>query len=312
MGRHKAKEETPQTGLDKRRRSRFWGDAWKRRLPLLPALLFTIVVTQVPFLFSIYYSLTRWAFNKPREPREFIGFGNYVDMVSDSFFRTAIWNSVFMTTVAVLLSLLFGTLIALLLDRSFFGQGLARTLIITPFLVMPVVASLVWKNQMFNATFGVINWLLTMFGLDAIEFSTRYPISSIIVVLVWQWTPFMMLILLAGLQSQSDSILEAAKVDGASAFSTFRSITLPHLRRYLELGALLGVIYLSQVFDHIEVITGGRSSKNVPYFVYQSSVGGGWRFGEASAYSVVVVIASIVLANFGLRVLSGLLEDDGV
>ena len=86
---------------------------------------------------------------------------------------------------------------------------------------------------------------------------------------------------------------------------------MPQLRPYLELGVLLGSIYLIQVFDHIDVMTGGGpGSTNVPYFVYQRSIGGGWRFGEASAYSIVVVIASIIIATFGLRVLSGLLEGE--
>ena len=91
----------------------------------------------------------------------------------------------------------------------------------------------------------------------------------------------------------------------------FTQITLPQLRPYLELGILLGSIYLIQVFDHIDVMTGGGpSSTNVPYFVFQRSIGGGWNFGEASAYSIVVVIVSIIIATFGLRVLSGLLEGE--
>jgi sorbitol/mannitol transport system permease protein len=135
---------------------------------------------------------------------------------------------------------------------------------------------------------------------------------SIVAVLVWQWTPFMMLILLAGLQGQSGDVLEAAAVDGSSGFSTFRYITFPGLRPFIELGALLGSIYLIQVFDHIEVISGGGpGSTNLPYFVYQRSIGGGWDFGAAAAYSNVVVVASIILATLGLRLLSSLLPKEG-
>lgn len=285
-------------------------DRWRRRLPLLPALLFTIVVTQVPFIFSLWYSLTSWTVTPP-SPREFVGIDNYTGLFDNQFFGEAVRTSIWMTVSSVLLSVLFGTLIALLLDRKFFGQGFVRTLLITPFLVMPVVAGLVWKNQMFSATFGVINWLLDGIGVDRIEFTSQYPRWSIVAVLVWQWTPFMMLIILAGLQSQPTSVLEAAKVDGAGAWATFRQITLPHLRSYIELGILLGSIYLIQVFDHINVMTGGGpDSTNVPYFVFRRSIGGGWRFGEASAFSIVVVIASIILATLGLRVLSGLLEGE--
>jgi sorbitol/mannitol transport system permease protein len=283
---------------------------WRRRLPLLPALLFTIVVTQVPFALSIYYSLTDWTINPP-SPREFVGIANYKDLAGDEFFREAAVTSVVMTVSAVLVSLLLGTLLALLLDRTFFGRGIVRTLLITPFLVMPVVAGLIWKNQMFSKSFGVVNWLLERLALEPIEFVSNHPTFSIVAVLVWQWTPFMMLIILAGLQSQPQDVLEAAKVDGATAFGIFRQLTLPHLRRYLELGALLGTIYLIQVFDHIDVMTGGGpGSTNIPRFVYERSIGGGWLFGLASAYSIVVVVASIIVATIALRVLSTLLEGE--
>ena len=285
-------------------------DGWKRRLPILPALLFTIFVTQIPFLFTLFYSLTEWRLDTP-DPREFIGFDNYADLPDDVFFRDAAWVSVQMTVLAVLLSLIIGTGLAILLDRKFLGQGLVRTLLITPFLVMPVVAGFIWKTQMFNSTFGVLNWLLDQVGIEPIEFATRYPLWSVVTVLVWQWSPFMMLIVLAGLQGQDASVLEAARVDGATTWGTFRQITFPQLRPYLALGTLLGAIYLIQVYDHIEVITGGSpDSKNLPFYIAQRSIGGGNRFGLASAYSIIVVIASIIIANIGLRVLSGLLEDD--
>jgi sorbitol/mannitol transport system permease protein len=283
---------------------------WRRRLPLLPALLFTIVVTQVPFALNIYYSLTDWTVNPP-SPRKFVGIDNYRELAGDEFFREAAVTSVVMTVSAVLLSLLLGTVLALLLDRRFFGQGIVRTLLITPFLIMPVVAGLIWKNQMFSQLFGVLNWGLERLTLDPIAFVSNHPTFSIVTVLVWQWTPFMMLIVLAGLQSQPQDVIEAAKVDGATAFGTFRQLTLPHLQRYLELGALLGTIYLIQVFDHIDVMTGGGpGSTNIPRFVYERSIGGGWLFGNASAYSIVVVVASIVVATGALRVLSSLLKGE--
>jgi polyol transport system permease protein len=283
---------------------------WRRRLPLLPALVFAIAVTQIPFLLSVWYSFTDWSIFPPT-PRRFIGFDNYERLVSNSFFREAAWTSVVMTVSAVLISLALGTLLALLLDRHFFGQGIVRTLLITPFLIMPVVAGLIWKNQMFSGLYGVLNWVLERLGFESIEFVSKYPLASIVTVLVWQWTPFMMLIILAGLQSQPSDVLEAAKVDGASTFGTFRQLTLPHLRRYLELGAFLGTICFFQVFDHIDVMTGGGpDSTNIPYFVYQRSIGGGWDFGLASAYSIVVVLLSIVVATIALRVLSSLLRDE--
>ena len=283
---------------------------WLRRLPLLPALLFTIVVTQIPFLLSIWYSLTDWVVSPPT-PRKFIGIDNYKALFKDTFFREAAWTTVVMTVSAVLVSLLLGTLLAMLLDRKFFGQGFIRTLLITPFLIMPVAAGLIWKNQMFSGQYGVINWLLEKLSFGSINFVSVHPTASIVTVLVWQWTPFMMLIMLAGLQSQPGDVIEATRVDGATTFGIFRQLTFPHLRRYMELGILLGTIYLIQVYDHVDVMTGGGpGSTNIPRFVAQESIGGGWRFGAASAYSIVVVVFSIVIATFAMRLLSNLLEGE--
>jgi sorbitol/mannitol transport system permease protein len=284
--------------------------SWRQRLPLMPALVFVVLLTQVPFLMSIYYSLTDWKVVPPG-PRQFIGLENYGKLVSDHFFRSAAWISVEMTVASVLGSLVLGTGFALLLDRKFFGRSVIRTLLITPFLMMPVVVGLVWKNQMFHGLYGVLNWIIEKLGGTPVEFVSRYPLMSIIIVLIWQWTPFMMLIMLAGLQSQPSDVLEAAKVDGATPVGIFRQLTLSHLRPYMELGILLGTIYLIQVFDQVAVMTGGGpGSTNLPYFVFERSIGGGWAFGRASSYSIVVVIASIVIATVALRVLSQLLKGE--
>jgi sorbitol/mannitol transport system permease protein len=285
-------------------------DSWRRRLPLLPALLFMILLTQVPFVMSIYYSLTDWKVVPPG-PREYVGFDNYDHLLHDHFFGSAIWVSIQLTVIPVIAALIFGTAIAVLLDRKFFGRGVVRTLLITPFLITPVVIGLIWKNQMFHGLYGVINWVIEKLGGTPVEFVSQHPTLSIAITLVWQWTPFMMLIMLAGLQSMPQDVIEAAKVDGAAPFGIFRQLTLGHLRPYMELGVLLGSIYLIQLYDQIAVMTGGGpGSTNVPYYVYQRSIGGGWEFGQASSYSIVVVIASIVIATFALRVLSGLLKGE--
>lgn len=287
-------------------------DRWSRRLPLLPALLFTIVVTQVPFVIALWFSLNRWEFLRPGSFK-WVGFDNYTNLWSNEFFREAAWNTFLMTFGTVFISTVIAILLAVLLDRKFLGQGVVRTLLITPFLIMPVAASLVWRNGFLDVTYGFLNWINEILGREAVGYASAAPLGSVVLVLVWQWTPFIMLILLAGLQSQDASVLEAAKVDGASARSTFFQITLPHLRRYVDLGALLSSIYLLQTFDLVDQLVGGASgARNIPYFVYQRSIGGGWRFGEASTYGVLVVIASIILANIALRVISNLLEGEDV
>src|SRR4051794_21963231 len=205
------------TSLKKGRVGDPFSSPWRRRLPLLPALLFMILITQLPFVVSIYYSFTNLKDKTQSlipEPTKFVGFENYRAIFSDAFFRQAMWTSVKMTVLAVLLSLVFGTLFALLLDRKFVGQGIVRTLLITPFLLMPVVAALIWKQQMFSSLFGILDKVLVFFGLNSVAFISDHPLASIVTVLVWQWTPFMMLIMLAGPQSHPSDILQAARPGG--------------------------------------------------------------------------------------------------
>jgi sorbitol/mannitol transport system permease protein len=287
------------------------GQRWQRRAPLLPALVFVIVLTQLPFLFTLYYSVQSKNLLRPG-PGEFVGLENYGKVFTDDLFRNAVFNTVKLTVSAVLLSMLLGIGLAVLLDKQFFGRGVVRTLLITPFLVMPAAAALLWKTSMFNPVFGLVNWALSPFGVESTDWVSSYPMLSIILVLTWQWTPFMMLIVLAGLQSQSPEVLEAARVDGASGWSTFRRITLPHLRQFIELGILLGSIFIVQTFDPIFMITQGgpgQATTNLPYFIYQQAFRA-FEVGEAAAAGVIVVVATIVIATFALRVISDLFTEE--
>ena len=208
-----------------------------------------------------------------------------------------------MTVTAVIVAMILGVAIAVLLDRKFFGRGVVRTMVITPFLVMPVAAALVWAGPMLDPNFGMVNWLLEPFGVHHVDWLSSPSLSSVIVVMIWQWTPFMTLIVLAGLQGQPQDTLEAAKVDGAGALATFRELTLPHLRRYIELGVVLGAIYLVNVFDAVWLMTNGgpgTASTNLPFYMYQQ-VNLGFDVGGAAAAGVVIVILTIIVATFALR-----------
>ncbi|MBZ2196244.1 carbohydrate ABC transporter permease [Occultella gossypii] len=279
-------------------------EAWRRRAPLLPALIFTIIVTQVPFLVTIWYSLRSWNLLRP-DGDTFVGLSNYADIFADSTFRGAALNSVLITVACVLFSMLIGIGLALLLDRPFRGRGVARTLLITPFLIMPVAGSMIWAVSMLNPTYGLVNWTIGLVGIDPVDWTSTYPVLSILMALVWQWTPFMMLLVLAGLQAQPKDVLEAAQVDGAGWGRTFTWITLPHLRRYIELGVLLGAIYVVNTFDQIYLMTAGgpgTASANLPFYIYQRAFLG-FDIGQAAAMGVVVVIATIIVATFALRLI---------
>jgi sorbitol/mannitol transport system permease protein len=291
-------------------------EARRRRLPLLPALLFTIAATQLPFLVTIVVSFMDWRALRPDE-RGFTGFDNYVQVFTNPSIRSAVWTTILMTFTVVAVSLVLGMLIALLLDRTFFGRGAVRTMMIAPFLVVPVAAALLWKHGILNPSYGLINgsltWLWGLFGSDdapQIAWLQDFPLLSIELALIWQWTPFMMLILLAGLQSKPGDVVEAARVDGASTLQIFRYITFPHLRRYIELGGLLGCIYIVQAFDAVFIMTAGAlGTANLPYTIYATFFQK-QDYGLASAQGVVVVIGTIVIATFALRVVSSLFDEE--
>jgi sorbitol/mannitol transport system permease protein len=285
---------------------------WARRAPLLPALIFMIIVTQLPFVVTLFVSFMDWNSNYP-DDRGFAGVGNYVEVFTDASLRSAVLETIILTVSVVVISLLFGLGIALLLNRAFMGRGIVRTLMIAPFLIVPVAAALLWKHALFNPEYGLLNGVLTwIFGDDGPqpEWLTVAPTAAVAASLIWQWTPFMMLIILAGLQSQPLDAIEAARVDGASAWQTFQYLTFPHLRRYLELGGLLGSIYIVQNFDAVFTLTsGGLGTANLPYTIYTTFYQA-HDYGRASAAGVVVVFGTIVIATFALRVVSSLFNEE--
>jgi sorbitol/mannitol transport system permease protein len=302
-------------------------EKWRLRGPLLPALVFTIIVTQIPFLVTIAISTLNWNVLQPGE-KSFLGLGyyesfagldNYVTVFTDARLRTAVVNTITLTASVVVFSLLLGLALAILLDKKFAGRGLARTLLIAPFLVMPVASALIWKHALYNPDYGlfngILNWVWQLFGAEqgpTVDWVSSFPMPAVIAALVWQWTPFMMLILLAGLQSQPGDVLEAARIDRATSFQTFRFITLPHLRQYIELSALLGSIYVVQTFDAIFTITQGgpgAATTNLPYEIYLTMFRK-YEYGEAAAAGVVVVIGTIIVATFALRVISSLFKEE--
>ncbi|WP_370932071.1 carbohydrate ABC transporter permease [Amycolatopsis sp. cg13] len=284
------------------------GSTGKRRLPLLPALIFVIAVTQIPFLLTVFYSFQSWNLVRPGS-RHFVGFRNYVDVFTDATFLGALLNTVVLTVVCVFLSLLLGLGLAVLLDRKFFGRGFVRTLLITPFLILPAAGALLWKTTVFDPSFGLLHFV---FGTDT-DWLSQFPMAAVMAQIIWQWTPFMTLLILAGLQSQSKEVLEAASVDGASRWRTFVSITLPHLSRFLQLATLLGAIYIVNSFDAIFLMTQGgpgTASTNLPFYIYQRAFEG-FDIGQSSAMGVVVVILTMIVATFALRLMFRAFSVDG-
>ena len=268
------------------------------------------MLTQIPFLVTIYFSTLEWNLLKPTEVK-FAWFKNYLAVFEKGDLLPATISTVGITSLSVIFSVILGLVLAILLDRKFRGQALARTLLITPFLLMPAAASLIWKYSMFDSNVGILSWVTEVLGGTPIQWTTDLPFAVVVIMLTWQYTPFMMLILLAGLQSQSREVLEAASVDGAGAWRTFQWITLPHLRQYVEIAVLLGTIMLLQVFDPIAIITKGTGgTKTLSYLLYERAFVG-LNVGEAAAYGVVTVLLTIVVATVALRNLFKVFMDGG-
>src|SRR6266481_707560 len=279
-------------------------EAWLRRLPLLPAFIYVVLVTQIPFVLMIYYSFFSWNLLKPGSFR-FAGLDNYSTLLTDESVRTAVLNTVVLTVCVIGISVVLGMGVALLLNSEVFGKGLMRTLMIAPFLIMPTAGALIWKDTLLNPLFGLLPYLLAPFGLGRVDWVNQYPMVAVVTVEVWRWTPFMMLIILAGLQSQNPEVLEAARVDGANAFQSFRRITLPLVRPFIELGALLGSLFVVQTFDSIYMLTyggPGEDTTNLPFLLYLVAFQG-FSIGQASAIGVVAVILTTIIATVALRTL---------
>ena len=268
--------------------------ALRRWLPL-PAILFMIVVTQLPLIITLGYSLERWNLLRP-ERRRFLGLDNYPDVLSNPSFLTIIVNTLIITISVVVVTLILGLALALLLNRDFAGKGIVRTMLITPFLIMPTVSAVLWKNVLFNPAFGLLAALAAMLGFDRPDMLQDLPMVSVIIVTVWQWTPFMMLILLAGLQSLDHDQLEACSIDGGGPIVMFRYIVLPHLQRYIELAVLMETLFILSIFGVIFVLTSGGpgiQTTNLSYGIYQEAFQR-WDIAEASAMGIY----AIILANF--------------
>lgn len=287
-------------------------DRWRLRGPLLPALVFTLVLTQIPFVLTIFYSFRRW--NLLAGGEQGFNWGrNYVDVFTDPIFWKSILNTLLITGVSTIACIVFGLLVAMALNHSFPGRGFARTLAITPFFAMPVAVTLFWRSAMFDPTFGFFGFVSRTLGLPSVSWLSDYPLVALIILLTWRFCPFALLIMLAGLQGAPQDQLEAAQVDGAGWLSRFRYIVLPHLRPFIELASLLLAINLIQTFGEIALLTAGGpayATTNITFYIYLKAFNA-FDFGFASALGVVSLVLTIALVSPALRLLSGIFQAEG-
>jgi sorbitol/mannitol transport system permease protein len=277
----------------------------ERRLLLSPALILVGLVTQIAFLATIGISMLSWNLVRPDLGIHFVGLSNYASLLSSGTFQTALINTFVLTVGVLVAGMVIGLLLALLLNRSFPFRPLVRTLLITPFFVMPVATAEIWRNMLLNPVYGLISWLIQQVGITPPDVLGSQPLLGIGIMLTWEWFPFFMLILLGGLQSLPEDLVEAAHIDGAGPWAVFRRITIPHLQRYIAVSTLFGLIYLLGVFGEIFVGTQGGpgdASTTLPFLIYRTAFSN-WDVGVASALGVIAVLITILIATGFNRVL---------
>ena len=275
------------------------------RILLWPSIFFVAVLTQIPFLVTIYFSLHSWNLMRPDKGMVFSGLKNFTNILGDPAFWQVLKNTFVLTVSSLALCMLLGLGISLLLNRDFFAKGLVRTMFVSPFFIMPAVSGIIWKTMFLNPSFGLFAFVTEQFGLQPVDWLGQYPLFTIICIVTWQWAPFFMLVLLAGLQSVSKELMEASMLDGATKLKQFFHVTIPHLLKYIEVATLLGLIFIMQTFGEIYVATSGGpgyASTNLAYYVYRIGFQG-WDVGGASALGVIIVVLTLLFMTILFRFL---------
>lgn len=286
-----------------RRRARLRSRTLFIATALSPAIITLVALTVFPFLSNLHNSLFDWSLSKPNST-SFVFLGNYVDiLLHNADFRHALWVSVQFTVGSVALELVLGLFVASLLNRVA-KRGLLLTLYILPLAATPIAITFVWR-MMFSPSLGVLNYFLSLLGLPASNWvaNSSIVIPCLIVVDAWQWTPFVILVLLGGLLSLPVEPVEAASVEGANAWQIFRHITLPLLEPFIALVVLFRAIDSFKAFDLIFVMTTGgpgNASESLNLYTFRQ---GFWflNMGYAAALAIIMLIIVIVISRLLLK-----------
>lgn len=268
---------------------------------ILPLVAFFLAVVVYPLAYSAWLSFTNYRITKPGQT-EFVGLAQYQALLGDSSYWSAIGTTFAFMAMAVSLELLIGLLIALALRRQKRVRDFTRAFLLSPMFITPIAVGLMFRFLL-NSQLGPLNLLLEKVGLAYDYFGPSVALFSIALIDVWQWTPFMVLLLLAGLESLPKAPYEAARVDGASAWLTFGAITLPMLSGILAVAVLIRGLDAMRVFEYIFAITRGgpgTETESIQYLVYQTGIQF-FRLGTASAMSYGLLAIVLVLVIFLFR-----------
>ncbi len=268
----------------------------------LPAIASLFLWSAVPLVLTIWFSFRRYNLMEP-DRKGFDGLGNYRYLLSDPSLVLALGNTLVLVGSVLVITVVFGILLAILYDQEFFGRGIARVLVLAPFFVMPTVSALVWKNMMMHPDYGFLAFLMRSVGLKPIDWFAVAPLTSIIIIVSWQWLPFAFLTLLTAVQSLDAERKEAARMDGAGPLDLFRYILLPHLGRAITATVMIETIFLLGIFAEIYVTTSGGpgfASTNLSFLIYRYALLE-YDIGGASVAGLLATVVANVVAFVLMR-----------
>ncbi len=268
---------------------------------MAPAVILLLGWMLVPLVMTLWFSFREYLPLRGGD-MGFVGFENYIRFVTSSAFWPSVQTTLVLVGGVLLITTIFGVLLALLLDQPMWGQGIVRILVIAPFFVMPTVTALVWKNMFMDPVNGLFAHIWKFFGAQPVEWLSQWSLFSIIIIVAWQWLPFATLILLTAIQSLDSEQLEAAEMDGAPPLKRFAYIILPHLSRALTVVVLIQTIFLLSIFAEIFVTTQGSfGTRTLTYLIYQRVLES-QNVGLGSAGGIYAVILANIVAIFLMRI----------
>jgi sorbitol/mannitol transport system permease protein len=279
------------------------------RLLLLPSVVVLLAWMIVPLVMTVWFSFQYYNLINP-ETAGFAGLDNYRYLVTDPDFWVSLENTLILLVAVLLVTVVFGTLLAVVFNQPFPGRNIARVLAISPFFVMPTVSALVWKNLLMHPIYGVFGTVARSVGMQPVDWFADYPLASVIAIVSWEWLPFALLILLTAVQSLDHEQREAARMDGAGVVAQFFYITLPHLSRAISVVVMIETIFLLTVFAEIFVTTSGgpgNATTNLAFLIYARALLQ-YDIGGASAGGVVAIVLANIVAYFLVRSIARRLE----
>ena len=271
---------------------------------IVPSVVLLAVINLYPFIYALTMSFQRYNMTRAAQGAKFVGFANYAAAFQDPRFINSIARTLIFVIGAVGVEFLLGFALAFVLNSKLRGMDTIRKLSIAPVTVMPIVSALLWF-YLFNQRYGLVNWFIGLVGIPPQPWLTDQTLAmvSIIIADVWQWTPFVMLVILAGLNALPEYVYEAAQIDGLSKWQQFRLVTLPLLMPVILIIVLLRTMDAFKLFDLVYVMTQGGpagSTETMSYYIYIQAFNF-FELGYAAALAIIMLILINIIAQIFVR-----------